>query len=173
MLTLNSAQLEHIRVHAKEFCLENPKVSSLLGARLNFLTNIMLYFVTQPPEEAWISSNLSWIVSVGFYDHQQATVPRPSPQEVCNEMLGFSKKKTFLDHIYFINIYLKATVFQPLAHATPRNVKVRAVYFHLFLPLNTSHGCPQTLLHVVLVHNGCSDSQLKKCAPQEKVSGAY
>ena len=57
-LALTSALLENIRVHAKGLRLQAPKASSPLGARLSFLTKIMLYFVTQVPEEVCLDQSL-------------------------------------------------------------------------------------------------------------------
>lgn len=49
-----------------------------------------------------------------------------------------------------------------MAHVTLRNAKFRPIYFNFFLHFNVFNGYPQTLLEVVLVHNGCRDYQLKK-----------
>lgn len=52
------AHLENIRVHAKGLRLEAPKASSLLGARLRVLIDIILHFVTQAPEEVCLDHSL-------------------------------------------------------------------------------------------------------------------
>ena len=55
-----------------------------------------------------------------------------------------------------------------------KNAKVKnakPIYLNFFLHFSALNGYLQTFLDVVLVHDGCIDSQPKKHSPQEKGKG--
>lgn len=76
----------------------------------------------------------------------------------------FSRRYFLTPTYLFKNYYFNNNCISALGPCYPRNAKVIPTYFHFFMYLSTPNGYPQTLLHVVLVHNECSDSQLK-CFP--------
>lgn len=120
-LTLTSAQLENNRIHTKEQHLEAPKVCSPQGARPNFLTNSMLYFVTQTPEEACLDQSLiksglnsiCWLLWLAA-NHSTKTQSTGTCKSVQWDAGTFQKEDvSWCLHIYLTKSYLITTVFEP------------------------------------------------------------
>lgn len=112
-LALTSALLENIRVHAKGLWLEGPKASSPLGARLSFLTNIMLYFVTQVPEEVCLDQSLikSLLKSICWLlcppANHSTKIPSAGTYWIMQGDSGdFPRRRHFLISTYLFNKYL-------------------------------------------------------------------